>query len=76
MSNLKNLEVWFITGSQHLYGEETLKKVAGNAGALAAELNTLGLHSRKGRIQTGTDRSRIDYRIFAWKPMLHSHASV
>lgn len=28
MINLKNLEVWFITGSQHLYGEETLRKVA------------------------------------------------
>ncbi|HYW95619.1 MAG TPA: L-arabinose isomerase [Bacteroidales bacterium] len=39
MSNLKKLEVWFITGSQHLYGESTLKKVAGNAGQLAAELN-------------------------------------
>ena len=21
----ENLEVWFVTGSQHLYGEETLK---------------------------------------------------
>lgn len=28
MKNLKTLEVWFITGSQFLYGEETLKKVA------------------------------------------------
>ena len=27
MINLKNFEAWFITGSQHLYGEETLKKV-------------------------------------------------
>ncbi len=26
--NLSTLEVWFVTGSQHLYGEETLKKVA------------------------------------------------
>ncbi|RYY72145.1 MAG: L-arabinose isomerase [Chitinophagaceae bacterium] len=26
--NLKSLEVWFITGSQDLYGEETLKQVA------------------------------------------------
>ena len=28
MIDLKQYEVWFITGSQHLYGEETLKKVA------------------------------------------------
>jgi L-arabinose isomerase len=28
MIDLKKLEVWFITGSQHLYGEETLKQVA------------------------------------------------
>jgi L-arabinose isomerase len=27
MINLKNFEAWFITGSQHLYGEKTLKKV-------------------------------------------------
>ncbi|MBK9509345.1 MAG: L-arabinose isomerase [Cytophagaceae bacterium] len=27
MIDLKNYEVWFITGSQHLYGEETLRKV-------------------------------------------------
>lgn len=26
--DLKNYEVWFVTGSQHLYGEETLKQVA------------------------------------------------
>ena len=28
MRDLKSLEVWFVTGSQHLYGEETLKQVA------------------------------------------------
>jgi L-arabinose isomerase len=28
MIDLKKLEVWFVTGSQHLYGEETLKQVA------------------------------------------------
>ena len=28
LPNLKKLEVWFVTGSQHLYGDETLKKVA------------------------------------------------
>ncbi|MTA08755.1 MAG: hypothetical protein F2523_03270, partial [Actinobacteria bacterium] len=28
MSNKQNLEVWFLTGSQDLYGEETLAQVA------------------------------------------------
>ena len=27
MKHFRNSELWFITGSQHLYGEETLKKV-------------------------------------------------
>ena len=30
MVELKKLEVWFITGSQHLYGRETLEQVAGH----------------------------------------------
>jgi L-arabinose isomerase len=39
MINLKQLEVWFVTGSQHLYGEETLKQVALHAQQIAASLN-------------------------------------
>ena len=39
MINLKTLEVWFITGSQHLYGEETLKQVAEHSQVIAASLN-------------------------------------
>lgn len=31
MIDYKKLEVWFVTGSQHLYGEEVLKEIAGNA---------------------------------------------
>jgi hypothetical protein len=27
MTNLDMMEIWFITGSQHLYGPETLKQV-------------------------------------------------
>lgn len=37
--NLKNLELWFITGSQHLYGEETLRQVAEHSEIIAASLN-------------------------------------
>jgi len=34
-----NYEFWFITGSQHLYGEETLKQVSSNGEAIAKALN-------------------------------------
>jgi len=40
MINLKNLEIWFITGSQNLYGEETLRQVAEHAQQVAAGLNS------------------------------------
>ena len=39
MINLKKLEVWFITGSQDLYGDETLQKVAENSKTIATYLN-------------------------------------
>ena len=38
----KNLEVWFITGSQHLYGEATLKKVAEHSQEIAREMTQSG----------------------------------
>ena len=39
MIELKKMEVWFVTGSQHLYGDETLKQVAEHAQVIAAALN-------------------------------------
>ena len=38
MIDLKQYEVWFITGSQHLYGPETLDKVAQHSQAIARAL--------------------------------------
>lgn len=35
---MKSPELWFLTGSQHLYGPETLKQVASNSQAIAAGL--------------------------------------
>ncbi len=40
MIDLKSYEVWFVTGSQHLYGEETLKKVAEHSGIIANAFNS------------------------------------
>ncbi len=39
MDNLQNKEVWFITGSQHLYGPETLKQVAADSAKIATALD-------------------------------------
>ena len=39
MINLKTLEVWFVTGSQNLYGEETLKQVAAHSQQIVKELD-------------------------------------
>ncbi len=39
MINLNELEVWFVTGSQSLYGEETLKQAADHAQEIAKHLD-------------------------------------
>ncbi len=39
MIDLKKLQVWFITGSQHLYGEETLQQVAEHSKTISASLH-------------------------------------
>jgi len=38
--DLKQFEVWFVTGSQHLYGEETLRQVADHSRIIAGELSS------------------------------------
>jgi L-arabinose isomerase len=42
MIDVSKNEVWFITGSQHLYGLETLKKVAGHSEEIAKSFNADG----------------------------------
>ncbi|MBC8076655.1 MAG: L-arabinose isomerase, partial [Chloroflexales bacterium] len=39
MIDLSHFEVWFVTGSQHLYGPETLEQVADHSRAIARALN-------------------------------------
>ena len=39
MIDLKRFEIWFVTGSQHLYGPETLKQVAADSREIAAGLD-------------------------------------
>ena len=40
--DLKTLEVWFVTGSQHLYGEAALRQVAENSRRVVEGLNASG----------------------------------
>jgi len=42
MINYSPLEVWFVTGSQHLYGPETLRQVAADSEAIVSGLNASG----------------------------------
>src|SRR4029078_13238108 len=42
MLDLKRQEVWFVTGTQELYGKETLGKVGDNARAIARHLDESG----------------------------------
>jgi L-arabinose isomerase len=47
MVNVKKQEVWFITGSQHLYGPETLKQVAEDSAKIASALDKSSEISQK-----------------------------
>jgi L-arabinose isomerase len=40
MIDLKRYEVWFVTGSQHLYGDEVLRQVAENARQIAESFDS------------------------------------
>ncbi|NRA37688.1 MAG: L-arabinose isomerase [Planctomycetes bacterium] len=42
MIDYQQLELWFVTGSQHLYGAEALQEVADNSQALVKGLNEAG----------------------------------
>lgn len=42
MIDFKNYEAWFVTGSQHLYGTQTLQQVAQNSQAIVDGLNKSG----------------------------------
>lgn len=40
LAQLSPTEIWFVTGSQHLYGPDTLRQVAQNSLTIAGELDT------------------------------------
>ncbi len=61
MIDLKQCEVWFVTGSQHLYGPETLQKVAEHSRALSEALDRVSAIPVKivfKPVMTGPDEIR------------------
>ena len=60
-SVMDDLEVWFVTGSQHLYGPELLEQVAEHARAIAAA-STAGRDPGPRRLQAGRDHAGRDRR--------------
>jgi L-arabinose isomerase len=60
MLDLKRHEIWFLTGSQELYGKETLAKVADNSRAIARHLDESG---------------KLPVRV-VWKPALTSAEAI
>ena len=62
MIDLKQYEVWFVTGSQHLYGPETLETVAEHSREIASALGASQHIPGAGCLQTGPDHFGIDSR--------------
>ena len=58
-------EVWFLTGSQEMYGEDTLRQVAKNSKALAEQLNAAGLPVKVVWQPTLTSKAAIEQAILA-----------
>ena len=68
LPNLKTFEVWFVTGSQHLYGEETLKQVATHSQTIAKALDASPQIPVK-IVFKPTVKTLKKYMAFARKPM-------
>lgn len=66
MTDLKKFEVWFVTGSQYLYGEETLEKVAANSRLIENSGRDLLL------IAGGEQRSKLRWHRFVDAHLLAS----
>jgi L-arabinose isomerase len=43
MNNLKPMEIWYVTGSQHLYGDKAIRQVGQNSRKIVEALNASGV---------------------------------
>ncbi len=62
MKSLKQFEVWFITGSQHLYGPDVLRQVDADSQQIAAFLDAVRVNSLHGGVQARGQDSPGDLR--------------
>ncbi len=76
MIDLKQFEVWFVTGNQQLYGEETLCRVAGDSPVPRPRRRGAGPGPRRaGRVDhAGSDSAALP-RSHRNEP-LHRHGGV
>ena len=58
MPSARKPQIWFLTGSQHLYGPETLAQVADQSQQIQRALARLRPDRRRGRLEAGADRRR------------------
>ena len=63
MKALGEFEVWFVIGSQDLYGEETLHQVAENSGKIAAALDVTGGRRAEAAKLLGISRQSLLYEM-------------
>ncbi|MCL2803555.1 MAG: L-arabinose isomerase [Micrococcales bacterium] len=64
-TDLANREVWFLTGSQEMYGEETLRQVAVNSKALVKQLDAAGLPVKVVWQPALTSKAAIEQTVLA-----------
>ena len=55
MTDFNEFEVWFVTGSRHLYGEKALSEVADHSQKIAEALTRLVVSSGCGLGEIGTN---------------------
>ncbi len=70
--DLKTLEVWFVTGSQHLYGEAALRQVAENSRCVVEGLNASGA---PGGAPSTLGPGRLPVRV-VFKPVVTTPQSI
>jgi L-arabinose isomerase len=56
-SPFEQKELWFLTGSQDLYGDETLRQVAEQSQQVAATLDAAGRRTGPRGLETGAQGS-------------------
>ena len=65
---LSDYQIWFLTGSQHLYGPEAIEQVGAHSREIAAYLDDLAEIPAPSRLQAGADHAGKRYSALAATP--------